>query len=146
MKTTLAQRLLILREKISKSNTFLQMSHKATWVHMISIMSLVYVAMISMAFVELDDPNELLTQITSTLPIADYEGVVTMVGDKATLKTPKITYLLDDPKDILHRSPYFAQNSQLQSFRICIEAERSTLKKPVKGNYPYKLLIKDLCG
>ena len=146
MKTTLTQCLLILRNKISKSLTFIFMSHKSAWIQMISIVSLVYVAMFSMAFVELEDPIGSLSQIASTMPLAEYEGVVTVVGNEATLKTPKVTYLLDDPQEILHKSPYFAKNSQLQSFRVCIEAERSAVKTPVKGSYSYKLIIEDLCG
>ena len=146
MKFTLNKRLSILRDKISKSLAAILVPQKSAWVQTISIVSLVYISMISMAFVNIDDHSRLLGEMDGFLPTADYEGVVTVVGDEATLKTSKVTYLLVDPEEVLHKSPYFAKNSQLQSFRVCIEAERSAAKTPRKGSYAYKLYIKDLCG
>ena len=145
MKFTLNQRLLILRDKVSKILAVILAPQKTAWVQTISIVSLVYVSMVSMAFVNIDE-HKLLAEVEGFLPTADYEGVVTVVGDEATLKTSKVTYLLVDPEEVLHKSPYFAKNSQLQSFRVCVEAERSAAKIPRKGSYAYKLYIKDLCG
>lgn len=145
MKPTLSWRLLLLRNKISKNLTSILAFKRSTWLQSFGVVSFIYAAMISMAFVSIDDPQNLLDKANDALPIADYEGVVTLVGDEAILKTPKVTYLLVDPEGVLHKSPYFAENSQLQSFRVCIEAERSFSKAPLKGSHAYKLFIKDLC-
>ncbi|WP_230659010.1 hypothetical protein [Psychrobacter sp. I-STPA10] len=144
MKLKLSQHLLILRDKILTRLTLILTAQKSAWLQCVAVICLFYAALVSMAFIDIIDTKN-LNNINSTQSSTEYKGVVTVVDDEAVLKTLKTSYILYDPKEMLHKSPYFTEKSQLQSFRICVHARRSVLKEHLKGSYTYKLTIKNLC-
>ena len=120
-------------------------TQKLIWVRMLSIVALVYSASFCMAFTDVSSPSALLMQASANIQHPTYEGVVTIVGDKVILKTHKYSYVVQDPDDILQKSPNFAKDSRLQSFRVCLKGQRSAAKEYVYGSYSYMLTITQLC-
>ena len=103
-------------------------------------------AVMSMAFSSIQNLPHMLIQPTHAgEQLTTYEGVLTFAGTEITLKTHERTYQLRDPNKVLNKAQHFEQNSSVQSFRVCIEGERSPLGSYGRGHYPYQIFVHSLC-